>query len=685
MSDFLKHLRQRKLVQWAAAYIAAAFALLQGIDIVATKFGWPVTVERLLIIAICVGFFITLLLAWYHGEQGRQRASGTELLLVALVLAVGGGFLWKFAGATASHDRMANTATPANQAASATPPTSSLAAIPAKSIAVLPFENLSSDKDNAYFADGIQDEVLTRLAKIGTLKVISRTSTMRYASRPGDLSEIARQLGVANVLEGSVQKAGDAVRINVQLIRAAGDSHLWAETYDRKLDNVFGVESEVATAIADALDAKLSNTAQVELARRPTTNGEAWAAYLRGVSLADRPELAEADQREAIASFEKAVKLDPSFAVAWAALSTTDAGLVFIELDSSTARREAAKSALAQAVRLQPDAFETRRAQAYYAYFVNRDYDDARTLFENIRPLAPNDAEIPLALALIARRAGRWDDSVNLFDQALDLDPRNLKVLLWASDTHAYLRQFPAALALLGRLTDITPTDAVALSREAAIYEAMGDLERAQAVVARMAPPLSVEAQINLLRLQRHFGEGVALIRKASAARDANDLSDRSGLLYFLGEFQRLSGNTVGAKASYTEGLDDVRKELSRQPDNVDLLWTEALLDAQLDDREGALRAARSAIALLPASKDRIDGPRGEEVLVLLQTRLGDKAAAIAGIEHLLSTPYPGLWIMPLTPALLRLDPAFDPLRDDPRFRKLAQMPDAPPKTTAMP
>lgn len=232
MNEFLQRLKQRKLVQWGVAYVAAAFALLQGIDIVAQQFGWPEEVRRGITLALIVGFFVVLVLAWYHGERGAQRVSGTELLILALLLAVGGGFLWRFARAS-----------PALAVKAAVVPA---VAIPEKSIAVLPFENLSEDKANAYFADGIQDEILTRLAKIGDLKVISRTSTQRYKTTPENLPEIAKQLGVAHILEGSVQKSGDQVRISVQLIRAGTDSHLWGETYDRKLHDIFAVQSEVA-------------------------------------------------------------------------------------------------------------------------------------------------------------------------------------------------------------------------------------------------------------------------------------------------------------------------------------------------------------------------------------------------------------------------------------------------------
>ena len=261
MNEFFQRLKQRKLVQWAIAYVAAAFALLQGIDIVAQQFGWPEGVRRGITLALVVGFFVCLVLAWYHGERGAQRVTGTELLIIGLVLALGGGFLWRFAATSHIQDTKPSAIPNDNRTAEPS------RVIPEKSIAVLPFENLSEEKANAFFATGIQDEILTRLAKIADLKVISRTSTSQYQSKPESLTLIAQQLGVANILEGSVQKAGDAVHINVQLIKAATDAHLWAESYDRELKNIFGVEGEVAGAIADALKAKLTGAEKKAIVR----------------------------------------------------------------------------------------------------------------------------------------------------------------------------------------------------------------------------------------------------------------------------------------------------------------------------------------------------------------------------------------------------------------------------------
>ena len=317
---------------------------------------------------------------------------------------------------------------------------------PEKSIAVLPFENRSEDKANAYFADGIQDEILTRLSKIADLKVISRTSTQQYQSKPANLREIAKQLGVANILEGSVQKAADQVRVNVQLVNAQTDSHLWADTYDRKLTDIFGVESEIAKAIAESLQAKLTGGEQRALAVKPTNNSEAYDAYLRGLAFEART---STGVEKAIGFFERAVQLDPAFAVAWARLSRANAQVYFGGLDRTTARRDAAERALNTAQKLQPSSPETLLAQAYYQYWVLRDYELAKATFGRVRELLPGSSDVPGALAIIARRQGHWDESVAYWEQTLALDPRNTEWLANAADTYAMLRQFPAALKTL--------------------------------------------------------------------------------------------------------------------------------------------------------------------------------------------------------------------------------------------
>ena len=323
------------------------------------------------------------------------------------------------------------------------------AGVAEKSIAILPFENLSEETGNAYFAEGVQDEILTRLAKIADLKVISRTSTQRFKSSPDNLREVAKQLGVANILEGSVQKAADQVRVNVQLVNALTDAHLWAETYDRKLTDIFGVESEVAKAIAEALQAKLTGGEQRALAVKPTNNAEAYDAYLRGLAFETRTSNTADDLEKALGFYERAVQLDPAFALAWARLSRANAQTYFNGLDRTPARRDATERALNTAKKLQPNSPETLLAQAYYQYWVLRDYELAKATFGRVRELLPGSSDVPAALALIARRQGRWDESVANWEQTLVLDPRNIEWLKNAAETYGMLRQFPAALKTL--------------------------------------------------------------------------------------------------------------------------------------------------------------------------------------------------------------------------------------------
>jgi TolB-like protein len=422
-TNFLTELKWRNVYRAAVAYGVVAWFLTQLATQVFPFFEIPNSAVRFVVIALAIWFPIAMLLSWLYEltpegivrtedldpAQARsvQRKSGRlldfiiigALLLVIAMLVVGRLPFYRQTGESMSQ----------------------------KSIAVLPFENLSEDKANAYFADGIQEEILTRLAKIADLKVISRTSTQQYQSKPSNLAEIAKQLGVANILEGSVQKAADQVRVNVQLIQVASDSHLWADTFDRKLTDIFGVESEIAKAIADALQAKLTGGEQRALAVKPTNNSVAYDAYLRGLALEVRTTTSPDDSEKAVGFYERAVQLDPAFALAWARLSRANAHVYFGGLDSTTARRDATERALNTAQKLQPNSPETLLAQAYYQYWVRRDYELAKATFGRVRELVPGSSDVPGALALIARRQGRWDESVAYWEQTLVLDPRNTK------------------------------------------------------------------------------------------------------------------------------------------------------------------------------------------------------------------------------------------------------------------
>src|SRR5438552_3988068 len=546
-------------------------------------------------------------------------------------------------------------------------------AAPEKSIAVLPFENRSDDKANSYFAEGIQEEILTRLAKIADLKVISRTSTQHYKSAPENLSEIAKQLGVANILEGSVQKAADQVRVNVQLIQAASDSHLWADTFDRKLTDIFGVESEVAKAIADALQAKLTGREQQALAVKPTNNSEAYDAYLRGLALEARTTSSPDDSERVVGFYERAVQLDPAFAVAWARLSRANAQVYFGGLDRTTARRDAAERALKSAQRLQPNSPETLLAQAYYQYWVLRDYELAKATFGRVRELLPGSSDVPAALALIARRQGHWDQSVAYWEQTLTLDPRNIQWLDLAAETYAMLRQFPAALKTYDRMLDILPNDPDALASEAKIYQTEGNLEQAEKLLAGVNAQTHsfnvIATKINQLILERHCDEAIRLIQ--SRLTESRDLSDIEKLFnpFFLVFAQECAGDIAGARATAQQLLPSLETLVKKDPDNPNFATALSLIHAVLGEKDAAIKEAERAITLLPSAKDAVDGPTYEENLAFVEAKVGEKDRAIPKLQRLLEIPYTNC----LTPALLKLDPKWDPLRGDPHFQKLCE------------
>src|SRR5436189_2907594 len=364
-----------------------------------------------------------------------------------------------------------------------------------KSIAVLPFENRSEDKANAYFADGIQDEILTRLSKIADLKVISRTSTQHYKSAPENLTEIAKQLGVAHILEGSVQKSGDAVRVNVRLIKATNASHSWGDTFDRKLTDIFSVESEVAKAIADQLQAKLTGQEEEVIASKPTDNPEAYDAYLRGLAYSLKAGTSAANSLGAQKYFREAVKLDPKFALAWALLSYTDAvGYLLTTLQPTIALREEARQAAETALTLQPNLGEAVVAKGAYHYFCLKDYDTAVRYFEQARQLLPNSSRIPELLAYVTRRQGQWDQSESYFNEAERLDPRNVSLLTQHALSYMSLRRFPEALQKLDQVLDIAPDDVDTLAVKATIAQAEGDLPRASALLAPLHPKADSQA-----------------------------------------------------------------------------------------------------------------------------------------------------------------------------------------------
>jgi TolB-like protein/class 3 adenylate cyclase/Tfp pilus assembly protein PilF len=532
-----------------------------------------------------------------------------------------------------------------------------------KSIAVLPFQNLSDDKSNAYFTDGIQDEILTRLAKIGAIKVISRSSTQKYKSVPDNLREVGKQLGVAHVLEGSVQKVANAVHVNVQLIRAATDEHLWAESYNRTLDDVFGVEGEVANAIADQLNAKLTGAEQKAVAEKPTQNAAAYDAYLRAVAI-DNAQTLETTKRAADL-YAEAVRLDPQFALAWARLAVSRSQLYFNGVDMETNSGSAVKEAADRAISLQPELGEAWLAQGVYRYRVLRDFQGALQSYEEALRRLPNSALVLEQMAHLDRRLGEFDAAQKHYHAAAELDPRNIGILLTLADTLQTARRYDEARTVFDRALEISPGNESALAAKAFTFQAQGRLKEAAEMLAK-APANSENDTLTACRalqlyLERRLDEAIAYIQQKIPASVAND----PRIITLLGQCQQLAGKNDDARATFTRAAAAMKPT----PDSVVVVDARQLpcylawVYAGLGEKEKALEQARQAIA--DYSSDALSKPFAETALAQVQAQTGDIDSAIAALPHLLEVPNG------VTVGNLRIDPLWDPLRKDPRFEKL--------------
>ena len=664
MSGFFEELQRRKVYRVAAAYIVAAGFLIQIASAAFPAWELPNWSLRLVIVLLLIGFPIALILAWAyditpHGIQGTPKTPGVHrrrnlILLIAsgVIISASAGFLLLPRAIWQKID---------------------------KSVAVLPFQNLSSDRDNAYFADGIQEEVLTRLAKIGDLKVISRTSTQGYQSEPGNLAEIAKQLGVANILEGSVQKAGNQVRVNVHLVNVQTGSQLWAETYDRNLSDIFSVESEIAEGIADSLQAKLTGREEQALAAKPTVNPQAYDAYLRGLAFEARSNYSSDALFKAIEFYDLAVRLDPNFALAWARLSGVHALLYSNRRDTTAARRDAAKEALENAQKLQPNTPETLLFTGYYQYWVLHDYRLAKATFERVSKKLPSNSEVLYALGAIARSEGHWDESVAYWERGLALNPRNTALLTEVAFTYAALRQFPTAEKLYDRALDILPNEVSIMALKASIYQAEGNLQEAAKLLARVNletnSDVAVRIRLTQWRLERNHTEATHWVQGRQDRLRLFSGIDKGSKQLGNALVHRVAGDTAQAKAFAEQARNTIEPLRKEQPDNAFVAAALAVAYAMLDEKESALNEAQRAITLLPSNKDRLSGPAFVENLALVEMIIGENSRAIAALTRLLQTPYGG-WLYsptPITSALLRLDPIWDPLRTDPVFQRLCE------------
>jgi TolB-like protein len=671
VDGFWQRLKQRKLVQWALAWVAFAFALLQGVDIVAQRFNWPGAIERYLILALIVGFFVVLVLAWYHGEKGAQRVGGMEIMILALLLAIGGALMWRFGAVAANKPR----ATLATAPAAASSAAISAQPIPAKSIAVLPFQNLSNDKDNAYFVEGMQDLILTKLADIGGLKVIARTSTAKYASRPEDVKTIGQQLGVATLLEGSVQKAGNQVLVNVQLIDAASGAHIWAQDYTRTLDNVFGVEGDVAEQVAAALKAKLSPAETARLASDMSASWEANNLFLEADQQTHQGDTNydTAKWKAAIPLYQQAIAQAPTFALAYARLSYAQSLLAWFGgggMDVPQLITDARSNA-EQALKLAPRLPAAQLAIGYSDYYGRGDYDAALKAFAAALALRPNDADTVAAQGLVQRRQGRFDAAVTSFQKAIALDPRNSTLTFQLGLVWMQVSRYPEAERAFQRALALDPNNRNAKEYlSIAILFASGDIPRALAAVQGDDPQLKL-AREGLLIYQRKYQQALALLDGVPDIPDNFAIASTPKAIQ-QAELYRLMSNAAHARLLYAQELPQIHARLAQiQGINQAFVW-QNLAEAELGLGHSAqgLDAIAKAQAVVEHSHDRLIGVVATEYNAALYATAKRPDLVVPLLAKALASPGIGYTYAPV---LLWLDPAWDPIRHDPRFQALLQ------------
>jgi len=656
MSGFFEELQRRKVYRVAAAYIIAAGFIIQIGSAVFPAWELPNWTLRLVVVILLIGFPIALILAWAYDvtAQGIRAtpavsASGTHrrrnlILLIAtgvFVSAVAGFFLLPRASAHKID----------------------------KSIAVLPFQNLSDEKENAYFADGMQDDILTNLSKIGDLKVISRMSVMSYrGDGVRNAREIGKALGVATLLEGSVRRAGNRVRVSVQLINADTDEHIWAEDYDRDLTDVFAIQTDLAQKIVSALRAKLSPSEKARLDRRPTENSDAYLLFIQAEQYANGPDMFSDDSRKAKQLLEEAIKLDPNFAAAFACLSMVESW-AYHTFDPTLARRERARLTADQALHLQPDLPEGHLALGFSYYYGDRDYDRALAEFEIAKRGLPNEAQAYMAIGAIQRRQGKWTDSTANFEKACALDPKNVNFLYNLGFSYVAQKKFETADKIFDRALALSPESfgARALKGVVAIFS-RGDVDAAENQLA-LAPAsdsggLVVSMRVWVMILQRKFPEALQAIQQFPK-EVLETHSGQSPKAFFEGLIYQYQGDKAKAQAAFERARVVAEQLVRESPNDAPLRALLGEILAALGQKGAAISEGKRATELLPESQDAYDGPQITAALATIYACTGENDKALQLLDHLLQTSNG------ITVPFLKLDPVWDPLRKDSRFQAL--------------
>jgi TolB-like protein/Flp pilus assembly protein TadD len=690
--SFFSELKRRNVYKVAVAYAVAAWLLIQIATQVFPFFEIPNWAVRLVVVLLALGFPVALILAWAFEitPEGIKRESeipaghsithrtGRKLVAITAVLAVIAAGLLVF--------RLVGTARWAVRSGdddgSGTSRTASLP-IPAKSIAVLPFENLSDDKSNAYFADGIQDEILTKLASIADLKVISRTSTAKYKSKPEDLKIVSQQLAVATVLEGTVQKSGDKVRVNVQLIDARADTHLWARSYDRELKDVFTVESEVAQEIADALRAKLSPSEASVLATAPTRDPEAYDLFLKGEYEQRQAEIILTTDSfdRADGFYRQALERDPNFALAAARLAESRLSRHWFISPLTARELDEVKTMVDRALTLAPNLAESHVALGNFYYHGHRQYELALTAYRRAIELQPNNVAALVDSAYVYRRRGEWERALSEMEKAEKLDPRDTSIPENIAATYLNLRQWTEAKRAASRSLALDPHNLLAMRvLFLCCINGEGDTEGAKRVVSNLSPgtrisPNAIRGNVSAIVDQRTY---LSVLERdfAGALKDwgnqSADPAERMTLLSARVAIRVLAGNAASAKLENEEARALLEARLRDRPDDAyamtQLSWTYLALERNAD----ALRVAHQAAESLPIEKDAMAGPLFSVGLAEIQARAGEPREAVKALQRLLSIPAG----MVVSVKRLKIDPVWDPIRNDPEFQKLLAGPE---------
>jgi TolB-like protein/Flp pilus assembly protein TadD len=655
MSGFFEEVKRRKVYRVAAAYIIAAGFVIQIGSAVFPAWELPGWTFRLVVVLLLIGFPIALILAWAFDvtPQGikttpdipasvsHRRRNIAMLVVTGVIISAAAGFFLLPRASARKID---------------------------KSIAVLPFENLSNDQENAFFADGIQDDILTNLSKIGDLKVISRTSVMQYRGKGNNVREIGKALGVSAILEGSVRRSANRIRVNVQLIDATTDEHIWAQDYDRDLTDVFMIQSDLAQKIAGELQAKLSPIEKAQMTQKPTENGEAYLAYIQANNLfvpEDNEKLKQAEQL-----LQHVLELDPNFALACARLSHLESW-IFHSFDPSAARRTKARTLAEQALRLQPNLPEAHLALGYCYYYGDLDYDRALSEFKIAQNGLPNDAQVLLSLGAIQRRKGQWAESTAYFEKAASVNPKDVWVLQNLGINYEAVRNYEAAEKTFDRGIELVPTSfgLRAMKLKLAI-DWKGDVSVADRELAKIPPDFDPEGmvtqgRVGIFLFQRKFAEALVVLQKLKGDilhGDNGSLTPKAlleGICYFF----------MNEKAKARDAMERARvfveQQVRENPNDAGHHAQLGVIFAALGRKDDAIQEGKRATELLPESKDAFDGPGMVINLAQIYAWTGELDQALQLIEHSLSIP------AGITTALLKLDPVWDPLRKDPRFQAL--------------